>query len=71
MSAHPSVRHALVLLGTLLGIAGMGFLWNGVVEQNAGLLAIGAVLAVGGLLWCGRELGRSMDAARASRAHAR
>jgi hypothetical protein len=71
MSADPSVHHALVLLGSVAGVAGMGLVWNGVVEQSVLLLAMGAVLLVCGLLWCGRELGRSMNAARASRAHAR
>jgi hypothetical protein len=71
MSGRPSLRHALVLLGSVAGVAGTGLVWNGVVVQSASVFAVGAVLLVCGLLWCGRELGRSIEAAHAARGHSR
>jgi hypothetical protein len=57
--------HALVLISTLAGIAGMGIVFGGAMHGNLHTMMQGAPLLLLGLWWAGRELGRSMMAGRA------
>ena len=59
--------HALVLISTLAGIAGMGIVFGGAMHGDFHTIMQGAPLLLVGLWWAGRELGRSMMAGRARR----
>ncbi|MGI8825051.1 MAG: hypothetical protein ACR2JC_05285 [Chloroflexota bacterium] len=71
MSRRAAFGHALVVLTSLVGIAGMGMVFDAV--RNASLLELsqGTPLLLIGLWWSGRELGRSMLASKARRAEDR
>ena len=61
-----SIRgHALVLISTLAGIAGMGIVFGGAMHGDVHSIMQGAPLLLLGLWWAGRELGRSMLLSRA------
>jgi len=60
-------HHALVLISTVAGIAGMGIVFGGAMQGNLHTMAQGAPLLLLGLWWSGRGLGRSMLAGRARR----
>lgn len=59
--------HALVIIASLAGIAGMGIVFRGVMDGNLRAITQGAPLLLLGLWWSGRELGRSMLASRTRR----
>ncbi|HEX6509316.1 MAG TPA: hypothetical protein VF221_16940 [Chloroflexota bacterium] len=63
--------HALVLISTLAGIAGMGIVFGGAMHGNLHTVMQGTPLLLLGLWWSGRELGRSMLASRAQRSRGR
>lgn len=59
--------HALMLLATIAGILGFGVVYDGISAGQLSVVTFGIPLLFVGLWWAGRELGRSMDAARANR----
>lgn len=59
--------HALMLLATLGGIAGMGIMFSGAMHADPLGVVRGVPFFLIGLWWAGRELGRSMAASRHAR----
>lgn len=57
----------LVLLATLAGIIGTGFIFTALTDHMVGALVWGLPLALGGLYWCGRALAQSRRLARRRR----
>lgn len=67
MTRQDMQRHALVLAATLSGIVGMGMMFDAAVRWDVHGMSRAAPLLLLGLWWAGRELGRSMIAARSRR----
>jgi hypothetical protein len=59
--------HALTVLATVMGIAGMGMVFSGAMAANLQEISRGLPLLLIGLWWAGRELSRSIDASRTRR----
>jgi hypothetical protein len=65
MNAEALRGHLLVLLATAVGILGMGLVFDAVMTAKLAEAVQGTPLLFLGLWWAGRDLGRSMLAARA------
>jgi hypothetical protein len=57
----------LVVLATVMGIAGTGLIFTALTHHVLGALAWGLPLALAGLYWCGRALAQSQRSARRRR----
>lgn len=62
--------HALVVLATVSGIAGMGMAFDGAMHGSLVGMSRGVPFLLTGLWWAGRELGRSMIATGSRRGQA-
>ena len=62
--------HALVVLATVSGIAGMGMVFEGAMHGSLVGMSRGVPFLLIGLWWAGRELGRSMIATGSRRSQA-
>jgi hypothetical protein len=62
--------HALVVLATVSGIAGMGMVFDGAMHGSFIGMSRGMPFLLLGLWWAGRELGRSMIATGSRRGQA-
>ena len=58
------VRHALMLAACVAGVVGIGFMFQGTMDRNLVEVSRGVPVFLLGIWWSGRELGRSMIAAR-------
>jgi hypothetical protein len=58
----------VVLLASVLGIAGTGLLYTAIADQKVGALLWGLPLSLCGLYWCSRALARSHRSVRLRRA---
>ena len=62
MSRQTFWNHALTLATCLLGIAGMGMVFQGAMHADGYAMSRGIPLLLIGLWWAGRELARSIAA---------
>ncbi|GAC1443843.1 MAG: hypothetical protein NVSMB52_02640 [Chloroflexota bacterium] len=60
MSRREIVGHTLVFLAVILGIVGMGLVFNALTTGNIRGLSVGVPTLLIGLWWAGRGLGLSM-----------
>jgi hypothetical protein len=67
MDRRALLGHSLVLLATIIGILGMGMVFQGVMDGSLREISRGVPPLLLGLWWAGRELGRSLLVSRARR----
>jgi hypothetical protein len=70
MSRQVTLSYGLVLVASIMGIAGMSIMFNGFMHGSFVEVTRGVPLFLVGLWWDGRELSRSMAASRARKMRA-